>query len=540
MLALPAALVAMAITGGGTGETVLLDFYGDYCGPCRAMNPTVERLAAEGYPVRRMNVEKCRDLVQRLGVTNIPCFVMIVNGQDVGRVVGPTSLGRLEQLCSLGHAQAPNPGAMLVVTAPTAPAGVPGGAPSTLGPGRGGPSVHVVPVSYTPTPQRQPVTDAAMLAASVRLRVEDPQGHSCGSGTIIDARAGGEALVLTCGHLFRDYKETGKIDVDVFGPAGAVRLAGRLVACDLERDVGLVAFRPQGPVMVARVAPPGYPVRAGDAVTSVGCNNGDDPTVQPSHVISLDRFRGPSEPRGGDAAGGVPGGPHVLMGAGPHASWNLLEVAGQPVIGRSGGGLFSADGMVIGVCNAAEPENHEGLFASPESIHAALDQQRLTSLYKQPVAPPAMVPPVDSPRSDLVAVDPYSAGRTAAPQERVSVPSASAGPPAALTAATGGAARRAATADAGAMAGGEQAVMDEIRRRAGEGAEVVCIIRDRNNPQAKSEIITLDGASPAFVSQLSHAGQPQKVPTSLELPRRPTPILEWDRETGWKHRQPLP
>ena len=33
MLSLPAALVAMALTGGGTGDTVLLDFYGDYCPP---------------------------------------------------------------------------------------------------------------------------------------------------------------------------------------------------------------------------------------------------------------------------------------------------------------------------------------------------------------------------------------------------------------------------------------------------------------------------------------------------------------------------
>jgi hypothetical protein len=105
-----------------------------------------------------------------------------------------------------------------------------------------------------------------MLAASVRLRVEDPLGHSCGSGTIIDARAGGEALVLTCGHLFRDSQGTGKIDVDVFGPTPAARVPGRLVAFDLERDVALIAFQPPGPVMVARVAPPGYSIRRGDAV----------------------------------------------------------------------------------------------------------------------------------------------------------------------------------------------------------------------------------------------------------------------------------
>src|SRR5271157_949127 len=118
MLSLPAALVAMAITGGGAGETVLLDFYADWCGPCRSMSPTVEQLAANGYPVRRVNVDQYRDLAKRFGITSIPCFVMIVNGQEAGRVVGATSLGRLEQLCSLGRPPAANPNSMLAMPAP--------------------------------------------------------------------------------------------------------------------------------------------------------------------------------------------------------------------------------------------------------------------------------------------------------------------------------------------------------------------------------------------------------------------------------------
>ncbi|MGO9108597.1 MAG: trypsin-like peptidase domain-containing protein [Thermoguttaceae bacterium] len=523
MLSLPAALVAMAITGGGAGETVLLDFYADWCGPCRSMNPTVEQLAANGYPVRRVNVDQYRDLAQRFGIKSIPCFVMIVNGQEAGRVVGPTSIGRLEQLCSLGRTVSPSPNSMLAMPAPTAPAYR--GAMA----GNGRPNVPVVPVVYAAPPKQQPATDAAMLAASVRLRVEDPQGHNCGSGTIIDARAGGEALVLTCGHLFRDSNGTGKIEVDVYGPAPAVSVPGRLVAYDLERDIGLIAFRPQGPVMVARVAPPGYAIRVGDAVTSVGCNEGDDPSVQHSRVNSLDRFLDPSEQRGGNAAGR------------PHAPWNL-QVAGQPIRGRSGGGLFSTDGMVIGVCNAAEPVDCEGLFAALGSIHAALDQQGISSLYKQPVAPPAMVPPVDSPQSALVAVDPFSAGQMATPRVRIPRQDPPAGPPAAIAGTTGDAAPRASATESDTMANGEQAVMEKIRRRVGAGAEVVCIIRDHNNPQSTNEVITLDRASPAFVNQLTRAGQPQIAPheTSLEVPKRRTPILEWDAETGWRHQHPLP
>ena len=194
MLSLPAALVAMAIAGSGTGQTVLLDFYSESCGPCHAMMPTVDQLAAEGYPVQRVNVEQYQDFARRCSVTNIPCFVMVVDGRDVGRVVGATSLGRLEQLCSLGRPAAPPARS----DAPASRAGVP-----------------VVPVSYTAPPARPPVSDAALLAASVRLRVEDPLGHSCGSGTIIDALPGGEALIVTCGHLFRDSQGKGKVEIDV-------------------------------------------------------------------------------------------------------------------------------------------------------------------------------------------------------------------------------------------------------------------------------------------------------------------------------------
>ena len=399
MLSLPAALVALAITGAGSGQTVLLDFYSDACGPCRMMMPTMDQLAAQGNPVQRVNVTQYPDLARQFRVTSIPCFVMVVNGREAGRVVGATSLGRLQQLCSLGRpASTPN---TMVAAAPQQPAPQAATLPAQFTPPSGA-SIPVVPVSYAAPAARIPVSDADMLAASVRLRVEDPQGHSCGSGTIIDASPNGEALVLTCGHLFRDSQGQGKVEVDVFGPAPAAHLVGRVVSFDLDRDVALVAFRPQGPVTVARVAPRGYSIQPGDAVTSVGCDHGDDPTVLHSRINALDRFQDPVEQRLG----------HKIQE--PHSPWNV-EVAGQPIVGRSGGGLFSADGTVIGVCNAAEPVDSEGLFAALGTIHAALDQQRLTSLYQQPIAPPILVRAANDTRQSVAAADPFSEGRNVAP-----------------------------------------------------------------------------------------------------------------------------
>jgi thiol-disulfide isomerase/thioredoxin len=520
MLSLPAALVAMAITGSGPGETVLLDFYADWCGPCQSMNSTVEQLAARGRPVKRVNIDQHRDLAQRFGITSIPCFVMIVNGREAARVVGPTSLARLDQLCSLGRAPGP------VFTPQPALAPPPTATPNP-------PAPTFVPVALNVTP-RQPATDAAMLAASVRIRVEDPQGHSCGSGTIIDARAGGDALVLTCGHLFRDSQGKGKVEVDVYGPAPAAHVPGWLLSYDLERDVALVVFHPTGQVMVARVAPPGYTIREGDTVTSVGCNNGEEPTVQHSRVSSVDRFRDAVAERNGNAGG-------------PHAPWNL-QITGQPVVGRSGGGLFSTDGMVIGVCNAAVPDDREGLFAAVGSIYGALDQQKLASLYKQAIAPPSLVPRAASAPAGLIATDPFAASRATEPRVQIPSEKALAGSPNARSGDTAPAASRASAGDVVTTSAEEQAAMDEIRRRLHAGSEIV--IRDPNNPQWKSEIIALNRApSPAASSTRAidrpyneppGPGQPQPIPTSMEVPKRTAPILEWDIATGWKHQHALP
>jgi thiol-disulfide isomerase/thioredoxin len=525
MLSLPTALVAMAVAGGGTGQTVLLDFYSDSCGPCRSMMPTVDRLAAEGYPVQRVNVAQYPDLARRMSVTSIPCFVMIVDGRYAGRVEGVTSLGRLEQLCSLGR-QAAAPSAMV--------AGPEATPPTSAAPGRA--SVPVVPVGYSAQPAARPaVSDAALLAASVRLRVEDPQGHSCGSGTIIDALPGGEALVLTCGHLFRDSQGKGKVEVDVFGPAPATHLTGRVLSFDLERDVAFIAFRPQAAVTVARVAPPGYAIQPGDAVESVGCDEGNDPTVQHSQINKLDKFLDPVEQRLG----------HKVEE--PHAPWNL-EVAGQPVIGRSGGGLFSADGLVIGVCNAAEPVDREGLYAGLGSIHAALDEHRMAFVYQRPAGLPTLVAAANAAgasqdqRQAAAATDPFAAERSGTPAVRIpdEQPATSA-PPASAVAANASTPRPASTGAAG-LSSGEQTTLDEIGRKLREGSEIVCIVRDRNDPKSQSQVFTLDRASPIFVNRLARAAQPPREaqPTSMEVAKPRSPLLEWDSEAGWIHQSPLP
>jgi len=88
MVSLKAAVAAVALCGGG--QTVLYDFSAEWCGPCRAMAPKVDALAARGYPVRKVDIDQHPDLARRFRVGPIPCFVMVVDGREVDRQVGIT------------------------------------------------------------------------------------------------------------------------------------------------------------------------------------------------------------------------------------------------------------------------------------------------------------------------------------------------------------------------------------------------------------------------------------------------------------------
>jgi thiol-disulfide isomerase/thioredoxin len=329
MVSLHAVVTMLSLAGAG--QTELLNFDADWSPPCRKVDTTVRDLIVQGYPVQKVNIDREHALAVQYDVTKVPCFVMVVHGREVARVVGTTSMGQLEQRFQLAG----------VVAHPTRTTAAAKGA-------TGGPP-HAAPA----------LDDASLIAATVRVKVEDPDGHSWGTGTIIYTYSPGESLVLTCAQIFRDSQGKGRIEVDLFGPKPVRRIAGRLIGYDMERDVALVAIRAPRPVTAVPVAPRGYKIRRGDAVASVGCNNGETPTVHRSHVVSIDRFLGPPN----------------------------IQVAGEPIVGRSGGGLFAADGSVIGVCNAADPTNQEGLFAGLASIQVYLDQLGLSHVCSPQVKP---------------------------------------------------------------------------------------------------------------------------------------------------------
>jgi len=79
----------------------LVDFYADWCGPCRMMTPVIEEFAEKrsgSVSVGKLDIDASPDTTQRHGVTSIPTLILFNNGQPVGTFVGLKDLPQLEQL----------------------------------------------------------------------------------------------------------------------------------------------------------------------------------------------------------------------------------------------------------------------------------------------------------------------------------------------------------------------------------------------------------------------------------------------------------
>ena len=73
-----------------SGKTVLLDFYADWCGPCRMVSPVVDEIAAErpDILVGKVNVDEEPELASAFNISSIPTLVVMRGGEIVNRATG--------------------------------------------------------------------------------------------------------------------------------------------------------------------------------------------------------------------------------------------------------------------------------------------------------------------------------------------------------------------------------------------------------------------------------------------------------------------
>ena len=81
-------------------QTVLIDFYADWCGPCRMVAPVVEEIAKENASVvvGKINVDDEPELAQAYGVMSIPTLIVLKAGEEVARSTGARPKAQIQAM----------------------------------------------------------------------------------------------------------------------------------------------------------------------------------------------------------------------------------------------------------------------------------------------------------------------------------------------------------------------------------------------------------------------------------------------------------
>jgi thiol-disulfide isomerase/thioredoxin len=375
------ALICAIPSAAATYEPVLLDFHAQWCGPCRQMRPTVAQLSRKGYPIKSIDIDAAPELKEKYGVDAVPTFIVVDSqGRELGRTSGSQPAAQLARFYLDAKASAHPPANSRAHTSGDADDEADSHADQADSGRAAAPTRSRTDQSATPeeedNKQAEPeFQNPKPWETVVRIRVLAQGSIGYGSGTVIHSTEK-ESLILTCAHIFKieglrqavPERFPRKVMVDLFdGKLHGERPAqvhfvesveGKAIDYDFDVDVGLIRIRPGRRLPAARVVPVHWEPRSRMRMRTVGCSEGQDATAWDTVILNPQ-----------------------MRGLAGNRKYQAIECMFAPKQGRSGGGLFTTDGYLAGVCNFAEPRGNHGLYATPRSLYSVLDRNDLMALY---------------------------------------------------------------------------------------------------------------------------------------------------------------